>query len=355
MISPFKEGATVIVAQGVLRGVGPMGPHGPRGYPGEKGEKGDPGIPAPFEPVAGMYTTSAGDSIPADGNWKRVPLTTTSYRVNPDWSFLVTAGDSVGMVRVTKGSALGIHLIATLDFTVVRGAAENSAFQIEAGLFNGSSATPFAVQTFTHNNGASSSRFTLTGQQLYSADGGHVGIGFRLIGASAAATVNFASLGVANTGGSVGPQGQQGLAGPQGNDGPQGPPGNSGTGYATIDAIAGAFGDSDAEPAGTTYSPQGYPVALGTQLPALAWFITKIGDVAGRRSIRRFASSTEMASAVDSEVGQVAFLQSNNSLQVMTSINGTPTPATVAQVSYGTTAPPDGTYPAGTVYFQVTG
>jgi hypothetical protein len=346
-ISPFKEGAAIQVAQGILRGVGPMGPRGYTGPPGPAGPQGIQGEQAVFEPVSAQYSRSSLFTVTNNGQWQTVPMTTTGYNVG-NWTSLVTA---TGAVRITSEHINGIAVIVNPSVVVRPGSSGTESFRIEVGVFLDTAGVPFASNVFTHSNGATPSTFNTTFQYLLAAQG-DLRVAVRVIGAAVSPEITFASMAIANTGGALGPPGPAGAKGDIGSSGPAGPPGNSNSGFATLDGLD-SQGDSDALPTGTSKNSQGITLVSGSLRPALPAFINAVAADIQKRFVRRFATETEMNSASDKEVGQLAFLSSNNSLRVITSVGGTPTPATVAQVSMGTTDPPAGTYPAGLIYFKV--
>ena len=347
-ISPFKEGAVIQVAQGVLRGVGPVGPRGYTGPAGPPGPQGPEGKQPDFTPVTAFFTRSSTATMLTTSPWQRIQLTTTNYSVNS----LATLTGS-GTARTNASDSNGASILLTPSIMIVPGGGGTETFRVELGVFTGANTTPFASSIFTHANGSTPSTFTFTTQYLIPQGLTDIGIGVRITAASVGPVVSFASLGLSSTGGADGGPGPEGPAGPEGPQGSIGPPGNANSGFVAFDSITQSGVDSDADPGGTTGTPnQGLPYPLGSQSPAVPWFIKNLVNSAAKRVVRRFADESAMTAATDKEVGQVAFLSSNNSLRLMTSVGGTPTPATIAQVTYGTTDP-TGTYPAGTIYFKV--
>jgi len=294
-----------------------------------------------------MYSRSTLFTVTNNGQWQTVPMTTAGYNVG-NWTSLVTA---TGAVRITSEHVNGIAVMVNPAVVVRPGSSGTESFRIEVGVFLDTAAVPFASNIFTHNNSSTPSTFTAAFQYLLATQG-DLRVAVRAIGATVSPEITFASLAIANTGGAVGPPGPQGAKGDIGGPGPAGPPGNSNSGFATLDGLD-SQGDSDLLPTGSGATTQYLEYPLGGMRPAIPAYIKNLAESASKRVVRRFNTESEMNAATDRQVGQVAFLVSNNSLRVITSVGGTPTPATVAQVSMGTTDPPAGTYPAGMIYFKV--
>ena len=345
LVSPFKDGANIQIVQGVLRGVGPMGP---RGFQGQQGLKGDQGIPGPqpeMEPVAAEFKNTATVAVTNNAAWQTIGMTTNTYLVG---EIATLQGDGGMLLEGTAEN--GIAALFTVTASMRPGASGTADFVIEFGLFAGTAGTPFVSNTYRHTNGATVSTHTFTGQRLI--DTGTVIYVKARTWAGVSPDLTGTSVTVVRAGGPTGPQGEQGPIGATGPQGPIGLTGSAGGGYATIDAISNPF-DSDADPSGSLFTGQNLPYPVGTQKPAFAFLIRNLASYAGRRIVRRFTASTDVAAASDREAGQVNYLTSDNSLLLTINTSGTLSEVNVAQVRIGTGNPPAGTYPPGTIYCKV--
>lgn len=346
-ISPFKDGARISIAQGVLRGVGPMGPRGFTGPAGPRGEQGPQGEQSKFEPVSSFYSRTGSVAITNDSSWQRIGMSTAGYNVG-NWTEMVTAS---GAVRVFGGHPNGIGIMASVMVQVAPAAGLTETFSIEIGLFESGSGSPFASSTFNHTKGSSSTPFSFSAQHLL-VNEADIEVGVRVFGSTQSPVLSFASLSLANTGGAAGPQGNQGPAGPQGIPGPIGPPGDANSGFGSFNSVA-AGNASDTEVAGGSLTEQSMPYPVGTLAPHVPYFMRALAEAVSKRVVRRFSDADAMGAAADKEVGQLAFLSSNKSLRLVVDSSEGAISATVAQVAYGTGQPAAGTYPAGTIYLQV--
>ena len=350
--SPFQQGAVVQVAQGVLRGVGPMGPRGFTGPQGAPGPQGPRGLQPAFEPVAAQYSRTQDITLTNDGNWQRVQLTTNSYNAG-NWT-APGSGVNDGMVVITSPSADGAATLFTATGVFVPDAVDVDRFTVEIGIFAGSSPSPWASSVYTHNVGDVAGTHSFSAQVVVPGVGGAYGVGVRVLDATLSPHVTHMSLSLANTGGPRGTAGPQGNVGPAGPAGPQGPAGNAGDGYATLDGIDAGGDASDGTGITLSTNDQGLPFPAGTDAPKSVFFHKSMADEAAKRVVRRFATSGEEGAATDREVGQVFYQQSTKSVHVLTADgNGDPVSSTVAQVVWSTEDPPATAYPAGTIWLKV--
>lgn len=352
-LSPFKQGAVVQVAQGVLRGVGPMGPRGFTGPQGQPGPQGPRGEQPQFEPVSASFSRTEDISITNDGSWQRVLLSATNWSTG-SWANRGT-GPNEGKVVVQSPSTDGSAAVMTGIAVVAPPGGGSEEFSLEIGIFAGDSPTPFASSVFRHTTASVASTFTFTTQIVVPGVGSSYSIGVRVSDSTVAPTLSHIALRLASTGGPRGVIGQTGPAGPEGPVGPQGPPGSAGGGYVSLIDL-----DADGTPwdgAGITlnYNEQGLPYPTGTDPVKSVFFHRSMADQVARKAVRRFSSSTEEANADDREIGQVYFQQSTNSVHVLTNDGlGNPQQSVVAQVVWSTDDPPAGvTYPAGTIWMKV--
>lgn len=348
--SPFQQGAVVQVAQGVLRGVGPMGPRGFTGPQGPPGPQGPQGLQPAFEPVAAQHSRAETITITNDGNWQKIGMTTTGYNVG-DWTELLGTGE----MRVIPQSGAGVTTLFGATVVCRPGAGGTSDFTIEIGVFAGASPTPFASNRFPHTTGANASTFTFTAQQMIVSTSS-ISIGVRILDSPTSPEVTYTSLQATSTGGPAGAQGEVGPEGPVGPAGPAGPPGDSGSGYSTLDGLD-AEGNSSADP-GTSMATnsQLLPYPTGSQEVKIPWFFKQVVDAVAGMVVRRFASAVDESGSTDRAEGQVYYLMSSKSLHVLTSdTEGNPVPSNIAQVAWSTSDPPEGVaYPAGTIWMKVT-
>lgn len=343
-VSPFKDGANIQVAQGVLRGVGPMGP---RGYTGATGPAGPQGIPGPqpeMEPVAAEFRNTATVTVTNNAAWQQVSMTSNTYLLGQIASL---QGDGGLLIDGTGDD--GVASLFTVSATMQPGSGSDD-FVIELGLFAGTAGSPFASSTFQHTNGATAGTYTFTAQRLV--DTGVVVYLKARTWASVSPVLTATSVTVARAGGPTGPTGPQGPQGEQGEQGPIGLTGSAGGGYTSFDALSTPF-DSDADPGGSVFTGQNLPYPVGTQKPAVPFLIRNLASYAGRRIVRRFSTSGDVAGASDREAGQVNYLTTDNSLLLTISTSGVLSEVNVAQVRIGTGNPPAGTYPPGTIYCKV--
>ena len=345
-ISPFKDGASISMVTGVLRGVGPMGP---RGFTGDIGPVGPQGIPGPqpeMDPVSGEFANSSVVTLTNNGNWTDVPMTSNTFLVGDMAS--LNGNGSVGLQGEHPD---GLEVVFTLAATVRPGASGTEDVLLEVGLFAGGAGTPFAVSKFKHTHGATTSTFTFTSQRLVST-GTAVMVKARAFNTAVSAQLTSTVLTVCRAGGPTGPTGIQGPIGATGPIGPTGPTGSAGGGYATMDALSNPA-DSDADPGGSASTTQALPYPLGTQKPAIPFLIKNLANAVQKRFVRRFDTITSAQAATDREVGQVNFATTTSALYLTVDRSGTTTDVPLSQVMMGTGDAPAGTYPVGTVYYKI--
>ena len=345
-VSPFKDGATVQVAYGVLRGVGPMGPRGLTGPAGPAGPQGVPGPQAEMKPVTGQYNTSAATVITANATWVKINLSTTVFAVG-----------SIGTVNAQGGITMqgvgdtGIAAVISPQVTMISSTGVLTAFNFEVGLFLGTSGTPFASSTFRHDQGVTANTYSFTAQMLVP-ENAEVYLKVRTW-ATSAPQVTAAVVSLSRAGGPKGDLGPIGPTGAVGATGPQGIAGNSGTGYGTMDALDSA-GDSDVLPTGSQNTLQGIPYPLGTMAPALPAYLKNTANAVSKWIVRRFTNSADVLAASDVAPGQVAYVSATASFHGVSQIGGVNKLNYIAQVIWGPTDPPTtGVYPAGTIYLKV--
>ena len=346
--SQVLSGAVVQVAQGVLRGVGPMGP---RGFPGDLGPRGLQGLVGPqpeLDPVTARFTRSTDTNVRNDAVWDGIALEANTWSVG-DMASL--SGD--GTVVLVGAHPDGVSTLLSVSMAVRPGAAGTEELTFEIGLFTVGAATPFASQTFRHTSGAIPSVFALTASTLVST-GTAVRVMARTWDGAVSPVVDSVELVVTRAGGPKGPPGGSGPIGATGPTGPAGSAGNSGTGYSTLDALD-STGDSDVDPTGSDENSQGLPYPTGALAPRIPFFLRNLAGVLATRVLRRFDTTASLTGAADIEVGQIGFVAEDNSLHISVDAgSGTIGQPLVAQLTYGTGDPPAGTFPTGTLYFKVT-
>jgi hypothetical protein len=343
--SPFKDGATIQVAYGVLRGVGPMGPRGHTGPPGSPGPQGIPGPQPEMVPVAGHFERASAMTITNTGAWVAIAMTGNSYLLGN----VATLNVTTGAITIVAGAA-GSSLIYTPKVTITAAAGDTVPFQFELGLFEGTAGSPFTSCTFTHSRGVVSADYAFSSQQLIMANT-EVTLKIR-VWAAVSPVVNSSFLKVARTGGPVGPVGPQGIQGIQGLQGATGLPGASGTGYPSMDALDNA-GDSDALPPGSLVTNQALPYPVGTMPPAIPAYLKFLAEAASKKVVRRFATVVDAMNAPDNDEGQIGYLDDYSAVYVRSKVNGTVQQMIIPQIIYGTGDPPSTTHPAGTIYLKV--
>lgn len=345
LVSPYKDGATIQVAHGVLRGVGPMGPRGHQGIQGPPGPQGIPGPQPEMLPVTGHFNTADPITVSADGQWVLVPMTGNTYLVGEIGSLQPGGG-----ILLEGVGASGMASLLSPQVTLMSNAVDTADFNFEVGLFLGAAGAPFASTSFRHSNGVTANTYSFTAQMLVAANT-EIFLKIRTW-AVASPTVSSAVVAISRAGGPKGPAGPTGPEGPVGDQGIQGLPGDSGTGYGTFDTLV-TGGGSDNLPAGSPTTGQGLPYPTGAMSPAIPAYIKNLADNASKWIVRRFTSSTDILTATDVASGQVAYVTGNASYQGVVEIAGVKKLGIIAQVMYGTGDPPAGTHPAGTIYIKV--
>lgn len=336
-ITKLRNGETVSVRTGVLRGAGPQGPVGaigPRGNQGPAGVAGPAGsisdTTSHLNSSSSVSTSSAGYvDVPLD-NQVEISLlnnvTTYTFKVTNTGNYLV---------------------VIRSDFTYTSGTA-NGARAIK--LVDGSGASVVEAEVQAVGNGTTIMRatamVTFDPSQTYKLQA------FSNDSAGAIATA-FRSLKIIRLG--SGPPGIQGPTGPAGVVGPAGPTGATGSaasGFVSFNLINNSTADSTLDPTtdGTVVAPnkaytatadQQVPLPLGTTTAHTPFFLRAMAQLLERRIISQFASAADLATRRATRNQGEIYTQLDTGVFMVKEKNGSET--NLARVIFSASAPPSGT------------
>lgn len=307
----LRNGGSVAVRTGIVRGAGPSGPMGPPGPRGLTGAIGAKGVAGSVNDLLSILTQASAVSTASDG-WDLLsfdhtadndlldvvgydgyhikPITTGLYQVTVQVQFEPRTGSGSSGVA---GASRRLQLVETATAGIV-GETSIAAAPSEPTIVSLSMVA-----------------------QLRSDSTYHV-LAFSDDSTAILATNRHWSLVRVGSG----PAGIPGPLGPQGGTGAQGPKGDTGsagTGYASFNAIA-SGGNSDATPTGTMIftADQAVPIPGPTQPPMLTYFFRQLAQYLERRVVRIYTSGTDRATkrGANAEAGNLSFLTDTQALTV---------------------------------------
>lgn len=294
----LRNGESIVVRTGVLRGAGPMGPLGPRGVIGPAGPIGVKGDPGQVSDKALHLSSSSSISVSFD-QWYDAPL----EDIVEDVGVLKTPRPDVYSFSVIES---GRYLV-TMEITFAKPAANASGSRRvrlvdQAGI-------PMILEAV---DAALNEDTVVNVSYLVKLDPGR---SYKLqLQARDASAVASTMRRIALERVGSGPQGIAGPLGPAGQTGPAGQvgaPGSSGTGYASFNALAGVA-DTELNPGGVQdlSTDQGLPTPDGTQKPYLPYFLRQLVLGIESRVVARYASAADRNTRRPTLVaGQVFVLQ----------------------------------------------
>jgi len=283
-ITRLRNGETVSVRTGVLRGAGPQGPMGPQGPAGPAGAQGVPGPMGQINDAMTRLTSTA--SVPlSNSQWYDMAIENVvlnelvdivdaySFKVSESGNYVVAisadfalpagAGSGKRSIRLTNSAGAVTYLTGYAegvanDITVVRAA---DVLALDASV-------TYKVQGRTNDPlGAIS---------------------------CVARSVSLLRAGMGPAG-PEGPEGPVGLTGPQGPAGPTGPPG---TGYSSFNTLD-VDGDATVVPAAgnNTTADQGVAYPSGTAKPKTVYYLRHLAEFFEKRIVARFATAAARTAA----------------------------------------------------------
>lgn len=291
----LRNGGTVAVRTGILRGAGPQGPMGP---PGPKGDVGPAGPTGPAGSVGDGHTawTSSASVASSSDTWYALSFTTVvnddgvAVRSDPFYFSAPTAGlyQVSAAVRFEPAASL-----SSSGARRVRLADQANNTVVEETLEAASLGPTLVTLSFPVRVEDLSRRYKI---EVQSED------------PSGGINVTSRALYVVRLGaGPVGPAGPRGPVGPPGPQGIKGDPGDAGAGFADFDGLVGGA-DSAAAPPGSlklTFGDQAIPIPSPADSPHVPWFFTRLAAWLERRVVARFPSNAAMLARPNTQPGEV--------------------------------------------------
>lgn len=347
-ITRVRNGETVSVRTGVLRGAGPQGPMGVQGPIGPAGPTGPAGPSGSISDVYSRLTSSASVALSSAG-FVDMALDTVGatdlINVVDNYNFQVKATGLYALaINATyawvSGSKTGLRAWQLVDAagTVVMARsseAVGNADTVVGGvdILNLDASKTYKLQGKTNDPGG--------------------GIN------CTARSLNVARFG-------SGPQGPTGAQGPVGSTGPQGPQGVAGSaasGFVSYNLVNSATSDTTLDPAtdaavvapNKAYSAtadQIIPIPLGTTAPHTPFFLSAMATYLEKRINSRFASTTDRNTRRATRVQGEIYTLLDTGTWFVKEKNGNE--EYLARVKYSTSAAPAGTGQAapGVIWIQ---
>lgn len=340
----LRNGGSIAVRSGIVRGAGPagpMGPPGPRGFNGTPGPAGPPGTVTALQSVlnssASITTSSAAFSV----------LSWTHTAQN---DLLDTAGYDGSRIKFLTAGLYAIDVQVTFDPRTGSGSAgvasnsrrlrlieQASGLVLNEVSLGAAPSEPTIMKMSTVIRARTDSTYYV---DAFSDD-------------SAAITASARAMNIVQVGaGPAGPIGPVGPPGSQGAQGPIGPSGSAGGGYATLDALTTDVNSADVPNGTLTVTPdQGLPSPAGTQQPNIVYFwnqfVAKIEPLLVRAYATATARNTQRSIA---PAGSLSYVQDVHALYV----HDTSAEHLIAQVVVSTGAPPTAAgQPLGGIWLQI--
>lgn len=341
-ITRIRNGETVSVRTGVLRGAGPQGPMG------LQGPAGPPGGIGPVGPMGSIndttsHLTSTASTATSTAAWVDLPietavestllntLTTFTFKANSSGPHLVSISSNFAYGGGSANGHRSIRLVDAADAVVLEST-------VDAVL------NDLTKMTF-------SKTVTLDSSKVYRLQGRSQDVG-------GAINNLFRDVKILKVGaGPVGGAGPQGPVGPQGVQGIQGIPGSAASGFANFNDIQGAGADTTIVPPANNNLTADQAVAYpsGTAQPKTPYYIRLLGEFFEKRIVARFASASDRNTRRPTRTqGEVYHLIDTGEYFVKEKVGGTET--NLGRVIYSTGAPPGGSGQAspGVIWIQHT-